>query len=159
MNRNITILMTVFLVLVFTINSQAQLKKDTGSPNISSILSTSNGDFLLGFLDPSKIHMHHSFSTSYSGFSGQGMMLTSYLNTIDLQLSENLFLQTNIGLMNSPYNTFGEDFYLNDTKFFGGAKLKYRISDKSSVQLQFDYAPYYYYPTLGSYRYNNFLHE
>lgn len=159
MNRNITIFMSVFLVLVFVTNSHAQLKKDTGNPNISSILSTSNGDFLLGFLDPSKIHMHHSFSTSYSAFSGQGMMLTSYLNTIDFMLSEKWLLQTNIGLINSPYNTFGENFYLNDTKFFGGAKLKYRINDQSSVQLQFDYAPYYYYPTLGSYRYNNFLNE
>ena len=157
MNRNITILMTVFLVLVFTINSQAQLKKDSGNPNISSILNTPNRDFLLGFLDPSKIHMRHSFSTSYTGFSGQGMMLSSYLNTIDFQLTEKLLLQTNIGLMNSPYNTFGEDFYLNDTRFFGGAKLQYRINDKSSVQLQFDYAPYSYYnPSLGIYRYNNF---
>jgi hypothetical protein len=156
MNRNINILMTVFLVLVFAVNSQAQLKKDTGNPNISSVLSKPNTDFLLGLLDPSKVHMHHSFSTSYSAFGNQGMMLSSYLNTIDFQLSENLFLQTNIGLMNSPYNTFGEDFYLNDTKFFGGAKLKYRINDQSSVQLQFDYSPYYYYPTLGSYRYNSF---
>lgn len=157
MNRNITILMFVFLVLVFSINSYAQLKKDTGNPYISSILSTSNGDFLLGFLDPSKIHMRHSFSTSYTGFSGQGMMLSAYLNTIDFQLSENLLLQTNIGFMNSPYNTFGEDFYLNDTKLFGGAKLKYRINEKSSVQLQFEYVPYSYYnPSLGLYRYNNF---
>ena len=156
MNRNINILMTVFLVLILAINSHAQLKKDTGNPNISSILTTSNGDFLLGFLDPSKIHMHHSFSTSYSAFGSQGMMLYSYLNTIDFQLSENWLLQTNIGLINSPYNTFGENFYLNDTKLFGGAKLKYRINDQSSVQLQFDYTPYYYYPTLGSYRYNHF---
>ena len=149
--------MTVFLVLFFVINSQAQLKNKTGNPNISSVLSAPNGDFLLGFLDPSKINMRHSFSTSYTGFSGQGMMLSSYLNTIDFQLSENLFLQTNIGLMNSPYNTFGEDFYLNDTKIFGGAKLKYRFNDKSSIQLQFDYSPYYYnYPSLGNYRYNNF---
>ena len=128
MNRNILFLFVALLVLLFSVNSHAQLKKDTGNPNISGILSSANNDFLLGFLDPSKIHMRHSFSMSYSGFSGQGMMLNSYLNTIDFQLSENLFLQTNIGLMNSPYNTFGEDFYLNDTKFFGGAKLKYRIN-------------------------------
>jgi hypothetical protein len=101
--------------------------------------------------------MHHTFSSSYTGFSGQGMMLNSYLNTIDFQLSENLFLQTNIGLMNSPYNTFGEDFYLNDAQFFGGAKLKYQFNEHSSLQLQFDYSPYYSrYPSLGGYRYNNF---
>ena len=157
MNRNILFLFVTLLVLLFSINSYAQLKKDTGNPNISGILSSANKDFLLGFLDPSKIHMRHSFSMSYAGFSGQGMMLNSYMNIIDFQLSENLFLQTNIGLMNSPYNTFGEDFYLNDTKLFGGAKLKYRINDQSSIQLQFDYTPYYYYsPMLGSYRYNNF---
>lgn len=157
MSRNLLFLFISLLVLAFTINSYAQLKKNTGDPNISSVLGLSNNDFILGFLDPSKIHMRHNFSMSYSGFSGQGMMLNSYMNTIDFQLSENLFLQTNIGLMNSPYNTFGEDFYLNDTKLFGGAKLKYRFNDQSSLQLQFDYSPYYNrYPSLGGYRYNNF---
>lgn len=157
MNKNIIFLSVIFLVLSFSIEGRAQLKKDSGNPNISNVLSTPNRDFLLGFLDPSKINMHHSFSMSYSGFSGQGMMLNTYLNTIDFQLSENLFLQTNIGLMNSPYNSFGEDFYLNDTRLFGGAKLKYRFNEQSSIQLQFDYTPYYYYnPSLGSYRFNNF---
>jgi len=156
MNRNITFLTVFFLVLLFSINVQAQLKKDAEQPDFSNVLTTPNNNFLLGFLDPSKINMHHSFSMSYSGFSGQGMMLNTYMNTIDFELSENLYLQTNIGLMNSPYNTFGEDFYLNDTKLFGGAKLKYKFSEKSSLQLQFDYSPYTYYPSLGSYRYNNF---
>ncbi|MEJ2054143.1 MAG: hypothetical protein P8X42_09510 [Calditrichaceae bacterium] len=157
MNRNFTFLTVIFLVLSFSINARAQLKKDTDKPNISSVLTMPDNNFLLGFLDPSKIDMHHSFSMSYTGFGGQGMMLNTYMNTIDFQLSKNLLLETNIGLMNSPYNSFGEDFYLNDTKLFGGARLKYNINEKSSLQLQFDYSPYYYpYQTLGSYRFNNF---
>jgi len=151
----------LFLILVFLIslstNSFAQLKKDTGNPSISGILSSPRNDMLLGFLDPSKLHMHHSFSMSYSSFAGQGVMLNSYLNTINYQLTDKLFFQTNIGLLSSPYHTFGENSSLSDPQIFGGAKLRYQFNDNSSIQLQFDYTPYYYYqPSLGGYRFNDF---
>ena len=156
MRKNFSILVLLFMVFFTYSSSYAQLKKDTGSPNISGVLSTPNSNFLLGFLDPSKIHMHHSFSMSYNSFAGQGMMLSTYLNTINFQLTEKLFLQTNLGLMSSPYNTLGENFQLNDPQLFGGAKLEYKFNENSSLQLQVDYAPYYYYqPSLGSYRFNS----
>jgi hypothetical protein len=149
-------ILTVILLIIH-VQGFAQLKKDAGSPNISGILNTPRNDFLFGFLDPSKIHMNHSFSMSYNALGGQGMMLSSYMNTIHLQLSDNLSVQTNIGLLSSPYNTFGENFYLNDPKVFGGAKIKYQFNENSSVQLQFNYTPYYYYqPNIGSYRFNHF---
>lgn len=157
MKKNCFLLLLLFLFVSFTAEGFAQLKKDSGNPNISGILNSPNRDFILGFLDPSKIHMRHSFSMSYNALGGQGMMLSSYLNTINFQLSDKMFLQTNIGLLSSPYNTFGENFYLNNPQLFGGAKLKYQFNESSSLQLQFDYTPYYYYqPSLGSYRFNSF---
>jgi len=157
MRKDLSLFILIFMVFCTYTSSFAQLKKDTGNPNISGILSTPKSDFLLGFLDPSKIHMNHSFSMSYNSFAGQGMMLSSYLNTINFQLTDKLFLQTNLGLMSSPYNTFGENFQLNDPQIFGGAKLKYQFNENSSIQFQVDYTPYYYYqPSIGSYRYNSF---
>lgn len=145
------------ILLLTHVQGFAQLKKDSGNPNISGILNTPQNNTLFGFLNPSKIHMNHSFSMSYNALGGQGMMLSSYMNTINLQLSEHLSVQTNIGLLSSPYNTFGENFFLNDPKLFGGAKIKYQFNENSSVQLQFNYTPYFYYqPNIGSYRFNHF---
>ncbi len=117
-------------------NSFAQFKRDMGNPNISGVLTAPGSDFLFSFLDPSKISMHHSMSMSYGMAGRNGMALSTYMNTIDFQLSENLFLRTNLGIMSSPYNTLGENFYLNKPRLFGGAQLHYKINDHSSLFLQ-----------------------
>lgn len=144
------------LLLAFTFilsdESVAQFRKDTVNPNISGILTAPGADVLFGLIDPSKMHMSHSASMSYGSMGGNGMMLSSYINTIDYQISENLFLRTNLGIMTSPYNTYGEDFYLNKPRFFGGAQLQYDINENSRLFLQFESVPYgYYRPTLGDY--------
>lgn len=144
-------LVLAFLFIVPAL-SHAQFKRDMGQPNISGILSNSQNDVLFGFLDPSRMQMHHSFSMSYGGFGGNSMMLSAYTNFIDYQISDNLFLQTNLGIMTSPYNTFGNNFYLNKPKLFGGAKLEYKMNEHSSIMLQFQSNPYMMYrPALGAY--------
>ena len=153
----------IILLLLVPVLSFAQLKKDTTLPSFSNLLVQPRTDFLFGFLDPNKMHMNHMVSMSYSGFSGQGMMLSSYTNTISYQFSDKLLLTTNLGILTSPYNTFGESFYLNQPKLFGGAMLEYKMSEESSVMLQFQITPYQYMyqpmwgsPYLGQYRFNNF---
>jgi hypothetical protein len=155
--RTAAVFLLLALLTALPNNSFAQFKRDTGNPNISGVLTAPGSDFLFGFLDPSKISMHHSMSMSY-GMAGQnGMALSTYMNTIDFQLSENLFLQTNLGIMSSPYNTFGENFYLNKPKLFGGAKLHYKINDHSSLFLQVQTNPGgLYQPGLSDYYYHPF---
>jgi len=154
----ISIVVIVFLLFaVMPDNGFAQLKKDSQPPNLTGILSMPQGDAFLSFLDPSKFHMSHAFSMSYGAMGSQGMMLSSYMNTIDHQFSETLSLRTNLGVMTSPYNTYGENFFLNKPQLFGGAQLKYQIDEDSSVLLRFEMAPAYYYrPTFGPGYYNRF---
>jgi len=156
--KRLIILSFVIALLTIPSHSFAQLKKDTGMPNFSGLLASPGKDMFLGFLDPSKIRMHHSFSMSYGAMAGQGLMLGSYLNTIDFRVSDNLFIRTNLGVMTSPYNTFGENYYLNKPRFFGGGEIHYKINDNSSVMLRVDMGPGYYQPGYGygpfsSYRY------
>ncbi len=152
MKKTVFFSLLLAFTLILTDNSVAQLRKDTVSPNISGILAAPGADVLFGLIDPSKIQMYHSASMSYGAMGGNGMMLSSYINTIDYQISENLFLRTNLGIMTSPYNTYGEDFYLNKPRIFGGAQLQYNISENSKLFLQFETRPYgYYNPTLGDY--------
>ncbi|HID40447.1 MAG TPA: hypothetical protein EYP36_13165 [Calditrichaeota bacterium] len=147
--KKLIILSFIIALLAVPSHSFAQLKKNANLPNFSGLLTSPSNDMFLGFLDPSKIRMHHSFSMSYGSGGGQGLMLGSYLNTIDFWVSENLFIRTNLGIMTSPYNTFGENYYLNKPQFFGGGEIHYKISDKSSVMLRVDVGPGYYRPGYG----------
>ncbi len=147
--KKLIILSFALVLLTMPSHSYAQLKKSARLPNFSGLLASPNQDMLLGLIDPSKIQMHHSFSMSYGTGGGQGMMLGAYLNTIDYRVSENLFIRTNLGIMTSPYNTFGENFYLNKPRFFGGGEIHYKINDKSSVMLRVDVGPGYYRPGYG----------
>ncbi len=145
MKQKITILTLLLILLSLPLTSRAQFKRDTGQPNISGILGQGQSGLYLGFIDPSRLQIHHSFSMSYGGGAGYGMMLTTYRNTIDYQISDKLFLRTDIGIMTSPYNSFNKDFYLNKPQFFGGADLTYKINDKTKIQLGFYRSPYVFY--------------
>jgi hypothetical protein len=129
----------------------AQLKRDIDKPNLSKSLFNPQKDVLLSFLDPSKVQMRHSFSMSYSAFGNHGMMIGAYLNTMDINISKNLHLRTNLGLSTSPYNTFGQGSPLNTPQIFGGMQLDYRLNENTSFMLKFDIAPAYMYHPYPDY--------
>ncbi len=142
----------ILICLIIPVFSFGQLKKDTKTPDFSSILTQPQSNFM-GFLDLSKIQMNHSFSVSFGSFGGGQTLQNAYMNTMNIQISENLFLTTNLGILSTPYHTFGENSFLNDPQFFGGAELNYKISDKSSLMLRFESVPYNYY---SPYSYNRY---
>jgi hypothetical protein len=155
--KNFRLLVVFFLIL--PVISMGQLKKDVTKPNISNTLTSSaysNG--LLGFLDPSRFEMHHSFSMSFMTLGGGSMMVNTYMNTLNYRFSDKLFLATNLGIMNSPYNSFSGTSPLNQTQFFGGAELTYLPTKNTVLSLRFDYSPYMYQPYARSpfYNMNNF---
>ena len=119
-----------------------QLKKDTKLPDMSDILTKPASNFLFDFSDPSKFQMNHTLSMSF-GMAGNSQLLqNSYLNTMLFSLSDNLTLRTDIGILSTPYHTFGKNSSLNNPQFFGGAELNYQVSENSFIQLRFDSLPY-----------------
>jgi len=125
----------------------AQLKTNLNKPNISQTLDTYNkNDAFVGFLDPSRIQMSHNLSMSYVGFGGGGAMINTYVNTLNYKFSDELYLTTNLGIMNSPYNSLPGNNYMNEYEFFGGAELKYMPSENSVISLRFEKSPGYYSP-------------
>ncbi len=134
------------MILSMPLLALAQLKSDTKSPSFSDIGIRPNSNVVLGFLNPDRLSMHHTFTMSYLGMGGAGgMMVNSYLNTIEYQVSNPVFLRLNLGLMNSPYNSF-DNPALNNTQFFGGAELYYRPSENTLIKFGVDYRPGFYGP-------------
>jgi hypothetical protein len=138
----------LFLFLV-PVLSFAQLKTNVTKPNISETLELGKTtDSFVGFLDPSRFRMSHNLSMSYMSFGGGGAVINSYINTLHYKFSENLFLTTNLGIMNTPYNTLPGNENQNGYEFFGGAELKYFPTKNSAIYLRVEKSPGLY---SGSY--------
>ncbi len=140
----ITLLLIPFLAF-------AQLKKDSKKPDFTNILSKPADSFLFGFFNPSSFQMSHSFNMSFGMGGGQQMMQNAYINTMFFQFSEDLTLTTDLGIMQTPYHTFGENSSLNNPQFFGGAQLNYKISENSNLQIRFQSMPATYYNSYNRY--------
>lgn len=142
----------VIFILLVPVLGFAQLKKDAGKINISNTLETgAMQNSFFGFLDPSKFHMQHGFSVSYAAMGGGGIMMNTYTNTIDYKFSDQWSVRTILGIMNSPYNTLPGASYLNDAQFFGGAEVRYRPSEDTSLMLRIESVPAGYYYQRGFY--------
>jgi hypothetical protein len=130
----------------------AQLKSDMKKTDVARDLKFNYANnSLFGFLDPSKIDMHHSFSMSYMSMGKMDAMVNMYINNMSYRFSDKWMLLTRLGIMNSPYNSLPQDSYLNDTKLFGGAELRFMPSEKTMISLSFDSLPYYYPMNYNSY--------
>ena len=143
------IVMLIFIIPAFVFG---QLKKDSEKVNISNTLqSGAVQNSILGFLDPSKFQMSHSFSVSYASMAGAGVVMNTYLNTINYKFSDQLSIRTKLGIMSSPYNTLPNQPYLKDAQFFGGAEVIYRPTDNSAVMLRIESVPanYFYHQGLN----------
>jgi hypothetical protein len=139
----------LFVVSILTSSVLFGQYRDTGSPDIKSGILNRGGttESLFGFFNPDNFSMHHSVGLSYSTLGGSnGMALGVYTNSMMYKLSERLNIQTDISVINSPYNTFGKEF----TKQINGvylsrAQLNFKASDNMNIMIEYNHSPFGYY--------------
>ncbi len=75
------------------------------------------------------------------------MALGVYTNSMAYKFSDVLKLETDISIVNSPYNTFGNDFskQINGV-YLSRAQLTYKPSDKMNIFIQYQNIPAGMYP-------------
>lgn len=139
----------VLLIAALPFMGFAQFKSQTELPPMTQVIARPASSLMFGLFDPNRFQMHHNFSMSYMTMGGQGMMINAYTNTMSYQISDPLFLRVNLGVLNTPINSF-QNPAQNNTKFFGGAELFYRPSKNSLIKFEMNvgpalYAPYGYY--------------
>lgn len=144
----------LLLVLLSSTIAFAQYRDDSSQKiNIKeSIVNHSPSNFFLGFLNPENFTMHHSIGMSYSSFGGQGVALGVYTNSMNFKFSDDLNLQVDASIVNTPYNSFGDDFtnQLNGI-YLSRAALNYKISNKSNLFIEYRGGPGSYYSPYGFY--------
>ena len=136
--------MYLLLAFVFFLNINAQFKEELSKlvDIKSGITNYQPSQFFLDFIDLSKFEMHHSFSLSYSAMGNQGLSLGVYTNSISYQFSNNLNFKLDASLVNSPYNTFGDEFTnkLNGL-YISKAELNYSPTEDMHFKIQYFHPP------------------
>jgi hypothetical protein len=88
--------------------------------------------------------MNHQLSMSYSAFGSNGVALGVYTNSMLYNFSDNLNIQTDISLVNSPYSTLGQDFQNNlNGIYLSRAAINYKPWKDVYISLQYRQLPYY----------------
>lgn len=138
----------LFILLVAVSISNAQFKEDLNrSMDVKSgIFNKNSSTFPFGFLGLQNFSMSHSFNLSYSTFGSFGMALGMYTNTMSLKFGDNINVQADVSLINSPYNTLGEALskQINGI-YLSRVEMNYKVSDNMNINLQYNNSPFGYY--------------
>jgi len=140
--------------------SNAQFK-NTPSPFDNpdqGILKQPVSSFILGFINPNNLKMHHSFSLSYSSFGREGLALGIYTNTLSYKFNKKLNFELQTSIVSSPYSSLGKKFtnQINGI-YIRSARLNYRPTKNTAISVEFSNDPtrYYYNP----YYYGGYLND
>ena len=137
----------ILILLVTTGVSFGQFREEYEKPKDikGGIINDTPPSLMLGFFNPQNFSMNHSFSLSYSAFSGQGVSLGVYTNRMMYKFSEDFDIQVDASMVTSPYNTFGDNFTDQISGIYlSRAQVNYRPSENTSISLQFRQVPYGY---------------
>jgi hypothetical protein len=155
-----SIILFLLLSIGCTAVATSQLKSQPDdTPRISdSMIRTGGSDSFLGFFDPSRFSMRHSYSFSTMLMGGRSMGIGMYTNSMFYKVSDPLNVRVDVSFVHSPFNSLGSQFQQNLNKLFlNRAEVNYRPSENMLIQLQFRQVPYSLYGGYSSpYYYNPF---
>jgi hypothetical protein len=126
------------IVLFCATSGFAQYRNSSPAGDPGEYLRTSPGVALKGFrgiLDPSRMHMSHSFSMGYFSGGGQSASRGLYVNTINYKISNPLTLTTHLGYQFQPSGPAEWNPTNNNNQFVGGADLNWRPTNNASFRL------------------------
>lgn len=155
----------VFCLMLVSALAPAQFKSQAEREDRVSegLVSPSAPQLLLGWFNPDKFHMRHSFDLSFATFGGNSLSLGTYTNSMSYEFADNLVARTDLSMSYSPYNNLptlnGKRNDLSSV-YLSRAQLDYRPWDNVLVQFQYrslPYGSYYYSPFFNPfYRENGF---
>jgi hypothetical protein len=110
-----------------------------------AFIHDSGPSFFFGWFDPARFHMNHSVSLSYQTFSGGGMSLGTYTNSMRYDFADNFSARADVSMSYSPYNSFAGSGK-NDLAgiYLSRAEVNYKPWDNVFFQVQYRNMPYGY---------------
>ena len=145
--RNFVLAVCVGLLATSLANAQFRSQASGESRVADGLMHNSSPSLFLGWFDPARFHMRHSFDLSYVTSGGQGLSLGTYTNSMMYEIADNLNARADVSLSYSPYNSFST---FNNKKsdlssvYLSKAEVNYRPSKDVLVQFQYRMIPYGY---------------
>lgn len=134
----------VFTCLLFgTVTAQFKAQTDQRPSVSEGLIGQSAPSLLLGWFNPDRFSMNHSFSLSYLTTGSQGLSLGTYTNSMRYSFADNLVGRADVSMSYSPYNSFaqhGKDDL--SSVYLSRAQLDYKPWENFQVQLQYRALPY-----------------
>ena len=135
----------LIILLIFAANlSFAQFKGELDEPvDIKGGITNYNpSSFLLGFINPQNFQMNHSLNMSYSAFGSHGVGMSMYTNSMSYKFNDELNIEVDASIVNTPYNTLG-DAFTNAVNgiYLSRAQLNYKPSKNFNIILQYRGGP------------------
>jgi len=148
MKKSIVLYCLILSLIVYAVAVAQSENKQSNVLNNSQLFKKPAG-FLDSLIDPSKFSMSHSYSLSYFSWGGKSFSQGLYLNTMNYQLSEPLFMQVRIGYVHQPFGIMNQSNGMNGKVFVQRALIEYKPS--KNMRLTIDYqvnpvfmvSPYY----------------
>ena len=146
----------LFLLMLCTSTTVAQLKTPESNIIESSSLTDKPKGFINALLDPSRFSMSHSYSVSLFSVGKQTFSQGLYLNTMNYKFSDPLTMQVRIGFLHQPLGGMGltNNPYDNQNGklFLQRARLQYRPSKNMSFTIDYQVLPSSMYYSPYNYR-------
>ena len=153
----LTLTLLMLLLVMNPAVTEAQFRQEQNSPTVSERIgvpySPSNSSMVLGFLDPSKLDMQHSYTVSFSSAGGATGSLGLYRNRISYSISPKMEIIADIGYLHQPFTSFGSDGpgvtpgLTNGTLLYGG-EIRYRPTENTYLNIRLGNMPR---PSYGYY--------
>jgi len=139
MYKKIILILTVgFLLTNLSYSQYKNWDKD------KSKLNRTTNNLILGIFNPKNFSMQHSFQVSMVKTQYGYVSLTSYLNSLNYKISDNMNISADVKLQYSPFvsSTFGKDYSDRLQKDLSGLTLSrlsfdYKISDDAYFKLEY----------------------
>ena len=138
------------MLLLIASQGNAQFKSQVeNEPKVTDgMIQQESPSLFLGWFNPEKFHMQHSFSMSYAAAGGQGLSLSTYTNSMSYEFTDNLKASADVSMSYSPTNSFSSfagaknnlsSFYLSR------AQVDYKPWQNVLFQIQYRQMPFGYY--------------
>ena len=145
------------LLLSMPVAGFTQYKGQNNSPGIAQSLrtpTTYNGGLLLGFFDPTKIQMQHSYSMGFaSGGYGGSNSYGMYTNSIFYPVNDKLQLNFNLGYIHNPFQSFqAPSPVAQQGTFVGSGEINFFPTKNTHLRFSISNYPRYEYNPYQRYR-------
>lgn len=145
----------LFLITVISIN--AQYKDQPTELDVKGGIVNDYSSSLFGFFNLNNFKMSHTFDLSYQTSGFGNIALTTYTNSMIYKFNDQLNIQADISLVNSPYNSFDKNFAQNiNGLYLSRAQINYKPTKDMTIMFQYRNIPATSYNPYSWYRYGSY---